>query len=141
VTQLFIGWNSDRLRERRFHTLVPLTLAALALGLAPQTAGNLTLTISASWCVRRLKAYLPAFWSCKPVPTDVAAAGTIGLINSVGNLGGFSAPPCWARWKRSRFIRRRNLLPQRFRGMFGDHHLPARPRPPEARPAPRAIAA
>ena len=39
-----------------------------------------------------LKAYLPAFWSLPTLfLTESAAAGSIGLINSVGNLGGFSA--------------------------------------------------
>ncbi len=94
VTQLFIGWNSDRLRERRFHTLVPLSLAALALGLAPLTAGHLTLTVLCFMVAfAGLKSYLPAFWSLPNLfLTDVAAAGTIGLINSVGNLGGFFGP-------------------------------------------------
>jgi ACS family tartrate transporter-like MFS transporter len=37
-----------------------------------------------------IKAYQPAFWSLPSLfLTDVAAAGSIGLINSVGNLGGF----------------------------------------------------
>jgi ACS family tartrate transporter-like MFS transporter len=57
VGQLFVGWSSDRTRERR------------------------------------LKAYLPAFWSLPSLfLTEAAAAGSIGLINSVGNLGGFLGP-------------------------------------------------
>ena len=40
-----------------------------------------------------LKAYLPAFWSMPSLfLTSTAAAGSIGLINSVGNLGGFLGP-------------------------------------------------
>jgi nitrate/nitrite transporter NarK len=40
-----------------------------------------------------IKAYQPAFWSLPSLfLTDVAAAGSIGLINSVGNLGGFLGP-------------------------------------------------
>ena len=40
-----------------------------------------------------LKAYLPAFWSMPSLfLTEAAAAGSIGLINSVGNLGGFFGP-------------------------------------------------
>src|SRR5262249_18901210 len=40
-----------------------------------------------------LKAYLPAFWSLPNLfLTEAAAAGSIGLINSVGNLGGFIGP-------------------------------------------------
>ena len=39
------------------------------------------------------KAYLPAFWSLPSLfLTEAAAAGSIGLINSVGNLGGFIGP-------------------------------------------------
>ncbi len=40
-----------------------------------------------------LKAYLPAFWTLPTLfLTEAAAAGSIGLINSVGNLGGFVGP-------------------------------------------------
>ncbi len=40
-----------------------------------------------------LKAYLPAFWSLPSLfLTSTAAAGSIGFINSVGNLGGFVGP-------------------------------------------------
>ena len=40
-----------------------------------------------------IKAYQPAFWSLPSLfLTDAAAAGSIGLINSLGNLGGFLGP-------------------------------------------------
>jgi ACS family tartrate transporter-like MFS transporter len=43
--------------------------------------------------VAGFKAYLPAFWSLPNLfLTQAAAAGSIGLINSVGNLGGFLGP-------------------------------------------------
>ena len=36
---------------------------------------------------------MPAFWALPSLLlTDTAAAGSIGLINSVGNLGGFVGP-------------------------------------------------
>jgi MFS transporter, ACS family, tartrate transporter len=39
------------------------------------------------------KAYLPAFWTLPSIfLTESAAAGSIGLVNSVGNLGGFLGP-------------------------------------------------
>ena len=39
------------------------------------------------------KSYLPAFWSLPSIfLTEAAAAGSIGLINSIGNLGGFLGP-------------------------------------------------
>jgi len=40
-----------------------------------------------------MKAYMPAFWALPNMYlTAAAAAGSIGLINSVGNLGGFLGP-------------------------------------------------
>ena len=39
------------------------------------------------------KAYMPAFWSLPNLfLTNAAAAGSIGLINSIGNLGGSFGP-------------------------------------------------
>jgi ACS family tartrate transporter-like MFS transporter len=39
------------------------------------------------------KAYLPSFWAMPSLfLKESAAAGSIGLINSVGNLGGFMGP-------------------------------------------------
>ena len=40
-----------------------------------------------------MKAYLPAFWTLPSLfLTESAAAATIGLINSFGNLGGWVGP-------------------------------------------------
>src|SRR3989442_83033 len=39
--QMFVGWNSDRTKERRFHVVVPIALGALALALSPLTQGQL----------------------------------------------------------------------------------------------------
>lgn len=94
VAQLFIGWNSDRTQERRFHAVVPLSISCVALALAPFTSGNLVLTLLCFMVAfGGLKAYLPAFWALPNLfLTDTAAAGSIGLINSLGNLGGFFGP-------------------------------------------------
>ena len=46
--QLFVGWNSDRTKERHFHVVVPIALGATALALAPLTQGHLLLTIACS---------------------------------------------------------------------------------------------
>ena len=94
VAQLFVGWSSDRMRERRLHAVVPLAAAAVAIALAPLTQGNLILTIACFMVgFGGLKAYLPAFWAMPSLfLTGPAAAGSIGLINSLGNLGGFFGP-------------------------------------------------
>jgi ACS family tartrate transporter-like MFS transporter len=92
--QLFVGWNSDRTRERRYHALVPLVLGAAALILATRTQGHLLLTIGCFMIgYGGVKAYQPAFWTLpSQFLTGTAAAGSIGLINSLGNLGGFVGP-------------------------------------------------
>ncbi len=98
--QLFVGWNSDRTRERRWHAALPIFFGAIALGLTVLVRGPgqplwplammiVLFTVAATG----LKAYLPAFWSLPSLfLTQAAAAGSIGLINSVGNLGGFVGP-------------------------------------------------
>jgi ACS family tartrate transporter-like MFS transporter len=92
--QLFVGWNSDRTKERRLHSIVPIVIGAVALGLAPLTNGNLVLTIACFMiAMGGIKAYQVAFWALPGLfLTEVAAASSIGLINSIGNLGGFLGP-------------------------------------------------
>jgi len=94
VSQVFVGWNSDRTKERRLHTVVPIACGAVALLLATLTQGHLVLTVACFMVAfAGFKAYLPAFWSLPNLfLARSAAAGSIGLINSVGNLGGFVGP-------------------------------------------------
>ena len=94
VTQQFNGWHSDRTRERRWHAAVPLFLCAISLCLAVILAAKTTLSVALFTVVGACYfAYHPCFWA---VPTaflsESAAAASIGLINSVGNLGGFMGP-------------------------------------------------
>jgi ACS family tartrate transporter-like MFS transporter len=92
--QLFIGWNSDRTKERRWHTVLPIVIGAAAIAVAPMTRGHLPLTIICFMlALGGLKAYLPAFWTMPYLfLTSSAAAASIGMINSVGNLGGQLGP-------------------------------------------------
>jgi len=92
--QLFVGWNSDRTKERRLHAFIPICMGTVALAFTPLTRGNLTLTIVCFMLVMAgIKSYEPAFWSLPSLfLTEAAAAGSIGLINSLGNLGGFVGP-------------------------------------------------
>jgi len=47
-----------------------------------------------------IKSYQPAFWSLPSLfLTEVAAAGSIGLINSIGNLGGYFGPSIMGEFK------------------------------------------
>jgi MFS transporter, ACS family, tartrate transporter len=92
--QLFVGWNSDRMKERRWHTVLPILIGAAAIAIAPWTNGNLMLTVMCFMlALGGLKAYLPAFWTMPSLfLTSSAAAASIGMINSVGNLGGQLGP-------------------------------------------------
>jgi MFS transporter, ACS family, tartrate transporter len=94
VGQLFVGWSSDRTHERRLHAAVPIYLGAASLLCTLLIRDNLWLTIALfTVALTGLKAYLPAFWSLPSLfLTEAAAAGSIGLINSVGNLGGALGP-------------------------------------------------
>ena len=92
--QLFVGWNSDRTRERRLHAVIPTILGGMALALVPLTHGRLMLTVGCFMLLfGGIKALQPAFWSLPNLLlTESAAAGSIGFINSVGNLGGALGP-------------------------------------------------
>jgi ACS family tartrate transporter-like MFS transporter len=91
---LLMGWSSDRTGERRFHSALPGLVGGAALLCAPYTQGHLWVTIGCFMIAGAgLKAYLPPFW-CLPslFLTEAAAAGSIGLINAIGNLGGQAGP-------------------------------------------------
>ncbi len=94
VALLVVGWSSDRTGERRWHTVTCVLL--IALGLAGSVAfGNSLPLALAMFCVASfgISGYLPVFWMLPTaILTGTAAAATIGLINSVGNLGGFVGP-------------------------------------------------
>jgi ACS family tartrate transporter-like MFS transporter len=100
IGQFLVGWNSDRTGERRLHTVVPIYMGAFVLfALVLIKAPPIWLTVTLlTIAMAGLKAYLPAFWS---LPTlflsQTAAAGSIGLINSVGNLGGWVGPTMMGR--------------------------------------------
>jgi ACS family tartrate transporter-like MFS transporter len=92
--QLLGGWSSDRFQERRLHACLPILVGAVAMFCAPATMGVLTLTmVCLMVAFAGFKTYMPAFWSLPSLfLVEAAAAGSIGLINSVGNLGGAVGP-------------------------------------------------
>jgi len=94
ISILVIGWNSDRTGERRFHTIFAMCMASLGLLLSLITHNHPALVVT-SFCVAMvgLQGYLPGFWSLPTsFLTGTAAAASVGLINSIGNLGGFAGP-------------------------------------------------
>jgi MFS transporter, ACS family, tartrate transporter len=94
VTQQVNGWHSDRTRERRWHAAIPVFVCGLALALAVVYRTNLIMSVGMFVIAGgAFYGFQPVFWA---VPTlflsESAAAASIGLINAVGNLGGFVGP-------------------------------------------------
>jgi len=94
TAQFLVAWSSDRRRERLWHSIVPIAIGTVALALTPWSRGSSVLTVVLfTVALAGLKGYKPAFWALPGLfLTSSAAAGSIGLINSVGNLGGFLGP-------------------------------------------------
>lgn len=94
IVVMIMGRSSDVRGERRLHSAVPLLLAAAFFSAVtfpvqsfPFTMTWLTLTGALLW------AWTPSFWVLPTIVLgDSAAAVSLGLINSIGNLGGFVGP-------------------------------------------------
>jgi D-galactonate transporter len=94
ITTLLNSWHSDRTQERRWHAAGPLFIGSGALLLAICSGSHFWIqlgffTVFAA-CVY---AYQPCFWALPTITLgEYAAAASIGLINALGNLGGFVGP-------------------------------------------------
>jgi len=101
VGMLLLSKNSDRTGERRLHYVANVAAGALGLILsgvyaASPTASIVFLSIGTLGVIGSM----PLFW---PMPSaflaGTAAAAGIGIVNSIGNLGGYVGPnvPIWAK--------------------------------------------
>jgi MFS transporter, ACS family, tartrate transporter len=89
------GWHSDRTGERRWHTAIPLWVAAGALlVLSKADWGTVPSLVLFSIAAAGLLAFLPSFWAMPSAfLSDTAAAMATGTINCVAaGLGGFLGP-------------------------------------------------
>jgi ACS family tartrate transporter-like MFS transporter len=89
---LINGWHSDKTNERHWHTAVPLLAAGCMFFFSSFSHHDATSTIAFLLLGSGfLFAYFPTFWA---IPTmmlsEAAAAASFGLINSIGQLGGFT---------------------------------------------------
>jgi ACS family tartrate transporter-like MFS transporter len=87
------GHSSDRRKERRWHLIAAVTLAAIGLAGAGWLNGSYWALAAMSIAAIGIYGSRPSFW---PMPslflTGAAAAAGIALINSIGNLGGYIGP-------------------------------------------------
>ncbi len=88
------GRSSDQRGERRLHTAIPMMHAGVFFGMSGMPGQPVPWVLL--WlCLTGAAAYgwPPPFW---PLPTaslgGAAAAASVGLINAIGNLGGFIGP-------------------------------------------------
>ncbi|MDE2343167.1 MAG: MFS transporter, partial [Betaproteobacteria bacterium] len=99
VGMTWLSRRSDRTGERRIHYVLNVTVGALGLVGAGLFASNPAVSILClSLATLGVVGSMPLFW---PMPsaflTGTAAAAGIGIVNSVGNLGGYFGPniPVW----------------------------------------------
>ena len=101
VGMILLSRHSDRTGERRLHYVVNVTAGGLGLILSGVFAASPALSIIClSIGTLGVIGSMPIFW---PIPSTflagTAAAAGIGIVNSVGNLGGYIGPnvPVWVK--------------------------------------------
>jgi MFS family permease len=101
IGMILLSRHSDKTGERRLHYVLTVTVGAAALVLSGVFASNPVLAIIfLSVGTLGVIGSMPLFW---PLPSaflaGTAAAAGIGIVNSVGNLGGYFGPniPVWAK--------------------------------------------
>lgn len=101
IGMIFLSNHSDKTGERRLHYVFNVTAGAAGLVLSGIFASNPVLSILfLSISTLGVIGSMPLFW---PLPSaflaGTAAAAGIGIVNSVGNLGGYFGPniPIWAK--------------------------------------------
>jgi sugar phosphate permease len=101
IGMILLSHHSDKTGERRLHYVFNVTAGAIALVLSGVFSPQPVLAIMfLSIGTLGVIGSMPLFW---PLPSaflaGTAAAAGIGIVNSVGNLGGYVGPniPIWAK--------------------------------------------
>ena len=101
IGMILLSVHSDKTGERRLHYVFNVTAGAIGLVLSGIFASNpLWAIVFLSIGTLGVIGSMPLFW---PLPSaflaGTAAAAGIGIVNSVGNLGGYFGPniPIWAK--------------------------------------------
>jgi len=93
VFMLVVAASSDRRNERFFHAAINGALIAIGFAGAALIAQPILRVVFLALVLIGANAMLPPFW-CIPsmLLTGTSAAAAIGLINALGNTGGFIGP-------------------------------------------------
>ncbi len=93
AAMFFWSRHADRAREYVWHVALPLILGGLTIPVALYLRHPVAVMVPVTFAAIGIYSALPVFWALpSKFLTGAAAAGGIGLINSLGNLGGFAAP-------------------------------------------------
>jgi MFS family permease len=93
VAMMIWGAHSDRTGERIGHVAWPLLLVTASLVVCSQLTSPVWTMVFLCLAGIGIFANTPPFWTLPTaVMTGTAAAGSIALVNSLGNLSGFVAP-------------------------------------------------
>ena len=93
IAMVYIGNSSARTGEKRWHGAIPLMIGSVGMLIGAFSSNSYI--AYASVILAAVGVYGPfGVWWSYPTTflTGAAAAGAIGMINSVGNIGGFIGP-------------------------------------------------
>jgi ACS family tartrate transporter-like MFS transporter len=88
------GWHSDKTHERIWHVVLAGFATGIGLALSGYLGWSPPLALTAlTLATLGIMAMLPVFWTLPTaLLTGRAAAGAIGLISAIGNLGSYFGP-------------------------------------------------
>jgi ACS family tartrate transporter-like MFS transporter len=93
IGMLLWSRHSDKVAERKWHTIIPLAIIVVGLALAAIMPTPLTKMIFLCVAGFGFFAVLPVFWTLPTTfLTGTGAAAGIAAVNSIGNLGGYFGP-------------------------------------------------
>ena len=94
VAMYFVGRNSDRTLERRWHVSLALLVAGVSFSCLGAAAGHpAVVALLLIFAAAGLYSAFCIFWTIPPAYlAGPAAAGGIALISSLGGFGGFASP-------------------------------------------------
>jgi MFS transporter, ACS family, tartrate transporter len=93
IAMVLVGRASDLSGERRWHLAVCAAVGAAGLVLASMTRSPALSLGALSIAAVGIWGTFGPFWAMPPeFLSGTAAAGSIALVNSIGNLGGFAGP-------------------------------------------------
>jgi MFS family permease len=94
VAQYLIGRRSDRVLERRWHSIIPALIGAVGWMLLPTVAGNATASVVVMTVVAGgTLGAMATFWTMPSnILSGTAAAAGIALVSTLGSAGNFISP-------------------------------------------------